>query len=304
MNIILLTKSGGKPVTRHLHYGVVAVLVGVFLIGGAGGLAYLGYRIGVNQDPRIEIGRWEREIAAQRAHLQEVQEKARADVEALAMRVGQLQGYVTRLDALGLKLVKMAKLDDGEFNFGEPPGLGGPASSEGMDEIQVPDIKATLSDLNEELAHKERQLSVLEHLILDRNLTAEVVPAGRPIVKGWLSSGWGMRNDPFEGGRQFHKGVDFAGRKGEPILAVAKGVVTFAGKRWGYGNMVEVNHGNGYSTRYAHNSELLVSEGQAVDKGEPIARMGTTGRSTGYHVHFEVLKDGKQINPSKFIASK
>ncbi len=303
MNIILLSKSGGTTV-RHVNSLAHFVVLGVFLLGAAAGLVYLGYWYGANQDPDGYVARWERALAEQRNEVQRVRQEAQADVEALTVNLGQIRGYVSRLDALGAKLVKMAKLESGEFNFGEPPGVGGPLAEADLGELVPLDFQGVLGDLTVELEQRHRELSVLERLLLDRNLQAEVRPAGRPTRSGWLSSGWGMRTDPFHGRPQFHRGLDFAGRKGQDVVAVAKGVVTFAGKRWGYGNMVEVNHGDGYSTRYAHNLENRVEAGDHVSKGDVIALMGTTGRSTGYHVHFEVLKDGKEINPSTFVASK
>ena len=304
MNIILLTKSGGKPVTRQLSSYLHFLALGILLVGGSVGLVYLGYWYGTQEDTSVYVDKWAGELAAQRTELQRVKEEARANVDALTLRLGQIQGYVSRLDALGMKLVKMAKLDGDEFNFGESPGLGGPESTDDIDVSVAPDLHLALTDLSEQLQQRDRELSVLEGLILNRNLTAEVSPAGRPTKGGWLSSGWGMRSDPFTGRAQFHKGVDFAGRKGQKITAVASGIVTYSGKRYGYGNMVEINHGNGISTRYAHNNQNVVREGEAVKKGDVVARMGTTGRSTGHHVHFEVLKDGKPVNPAKFLAAK
>lgn len=304
MNIILLTKSGGKPVTRQFNSIAHFLVLGVLLVVGGAGLVYLGYWYGAQQDSVAHVDKWASELAAQRVKLQRVKESARADVDALTLRLGQMQSYVARLDALGMKLVKMAKLDGDEFNFGESPALGGPDDASDYEDIAVPDLQLALLDLHEQFEQRDRELSVLEQLILSRNLTADVSPAGRPTEGGWLSSGWGMRRDPFTGRAQFHKGVDFAGRKGQPIVAVASGIVTFAGKRYGYGQMVEINHGNGISTRYAHNRKNLVQEGDAVKKGDTVARMGTTGRSTGFHVHFEVLKDGKPVNPAKFVSAK
>jgi murein DD-endopeptidase MepM/ murein hydrolase activator NlpD len=127
------------------------------------------------------------------------------------------------------------------------------------------------------------------------------VPAGRPITSGWLSSYFGIRTDPFTGKKERHKGLDFAGKLGSDVVAVASGVVTWAGRRYGYGNLVEINHGNGYSTRYGHNDKITVKVGDAVKKGQIIAKMGSTGRSTGPHVHFEVLHKGKQVDPMSYI---
>jgi murein DD-endopeptidase MepM/ murein hydrolase activator NlpD len=142
---------------------------------------------------------------------------------------------------------------------------------------------------------------VLETMLMTRNLEAEVMPTGRPISRGWLSSYFGIRTDPFSGRRVHHSGVDFAGKLGSDVVAVAAGVVQYSGRRSGYGNLVEINHGKGYVTRYGHNLKNLVEVGQTVKKGEVIAKMGTTGRSTGPHVHFEVMVNGRQVNPKKYI---
>ena len=129
----------------------------------------------------------------------------------------------------------------------------------------------------------------------------EVFPEGRPIDRGWISSYFGMRTNPFTGKLQFHKGMDFASKSGSKVKAVAGGVITWSSKRYGYGNLVEINHGNSYVTRYGHNEQNLVKVGDTVKKGQTISLMGSTGRSTGPHVHFEVIKNGKQINPNRFV---
>lgn len=302
MNIILLTKSGGKPVSKQLSSTLHFAVLGLLLSSFCATLVYAGFWMGSNQDPNAYISKWNRELQLQRGELERVREQSRADVEALTQRLGQMQGYVSRLDALGLKLVKMAKLDVGEFNFGQAPGLGGPEiTDEFTSESVVPELRLAITELATQLEARDNQLSVLEQLIMERNLEAEVFPSGRPVKVGWLSSSWGMRSSPFSGQMQFHKGIDFAGREGQEILAIAGGVITYSGDRYGYGNLVEINHGNGYSTRYAHNKDLMVQEGDPVKKGQVIATMGSTGRSTGFHVHLEVLKDGRQINPTQFI---
>ncbi len=145
------------------------------------------------------------------------------------------------------------------------------------------------------------QLLALENVILSRSLNEAVRPDGRPVLEGYISSYFGGRADPFDGHEAVHKGVDIAGQLGAEVLAVATGVVTRAGPVSGYGNLIEINHGNGYATRYGHNEEVLVAVGDTVTRGQPIALMGSTGRSTAAHVHFEVLRNGQQIDPLSFI---
>jgi len=267
---------------------------------------YVGYRIGLEQaranPSELELA-LQVELDQQRLEVQEAARSAEENMNALALRLGKLQAHVMRLDALGQRLTKMAKLDKGEFDFDREPARGGPGPSEGVT-MGVPDFLKSLNQLSVQLEDRSEQLAVLETMLMSRNLQAEVMPAGRPVSRGWLSSYFGRRTDPFTGRRVHHSGVDFAGRLGSDVVAVAAGVVTFSGKRSGYGNLVEINHGNGYATRYGHNLENLVQVGQTVKKGQVIARMGSTGRSTGPHVHFEVLYNGRAVNPKKYVMAR
>ena len=242
------------------------------------------------------------ELDQQRLVVAEATRSAEENMNALALRLGNLQAHVIRLDALGQRLTKIAKLDKGEFDFDSEPAQGGPVSNAGVT-MDVPDFVKSLTDLSAQLEDRSEQLAVLETMLMNRNLQAEVMPAGRPVKKGWLSSYYGRRTDPFSGRRVHHSGVDFAGKLGSDVISVAAGVVTYASKHSGYGNLVEVNHGNGYVTRYGHNKEILVKVGQTVKKGEVISKMGSTGRSTGPHVHFEVLRNGRTVNPKKYVMS-
>ena len=167
--------------------------------------------------------------------------------------------------------------------------------------MTAPDLTGILDDLAAKIKDREGQLGVLENLIVTSNLSRKVIPDGRPIAAGWISSYFGSRVDPFNGHGEFHRGIDFATPQGTQVMAAASGLVTWSRERFGYGNTVEINHGNGYVTRYAHNEKLLVEEGQIVQKGQPISLVGSTGRSTGPHLHFEVLKDGHQVDPAKFV---
>ncbi|MEZ5458725.1 MAG: M23 family metallopeptidase [Steroidobacteraceae bacterium] len=220
-------------------------------------------------------------------------------VDALAARVGQVNAHVLRLDALGKRLTQMANLDSREFDFDSAPALGGPEGP-GLS-AHLPDLTALLAGLETRVALRDSQLSALENVILQRELRAQIMPEGRPVRKGFVSSYFGERQDPFSGHQAFHRGVDFASEAGSEVIAVAAGVVTYAGDKAGYGTMVEISHGDGYVTRYGHNQSNLVEVGQTVTRGEPIALMGSTGRSTGPHVHFEVLRAGAHVDPLTFI---
>jgi murein DD-endopeptidase MepM/ murein hydrolase activator NlpD len=195
----------------------------------------------------------------------------------------------------------MASIDSREFNFDADPPSGGPEEAGEGVSAQIPDLTAMLSELESRVNSRDSQLSALENVILARELKAEIHPEGRPVSKGFISSYFGERADPFDGLEAFHKGVDFAGSAGSPVTAVAAGVVTWAGERTGYGKLVEINHGDGFTTRYAHNERTLVMVGQTVKRGESVALMGSTGRSTGPHVHFEVLRNGRQVDPLSYI---
>lgn len=246
-------------------------------------------------------------LAEQEAELESVREQSDRNVDALAIRLGQLSAHIIRLDALGQRLVSMAGLEDGEFNFGSTPPQGGPdnfdgaVSLEGTTSLQSGEIVQLLDELESQIEDRSRQLDVLEALLGNRRLSEEVRLEGRPIRGGWMSSGFGYRADPFNGKRSFHGGLDFVSPKGSDVLAIAAGVVTFSGNRANYGHLIEIDHGNGVVTRYAHNKENLVSVGDAVKKGEVIGLVGSTGRSTAPHVHLEVIENGRLVNPRQYV---
>ena len=241
------------------------------------------------------------EILEQKQLLKQLTLENEANINALAARLAELQASSTRLDALGERLVQLGNLDPEEFNFSQPPPVGGPEMAIKNSHSSVADIGDSISQLADVMSSQFTRLDALQLLLLDRNLEQERTPAGWPVKKGWISSGFGERNDPFTGKKAQHEGLDFAGTKGTEVLAVASGAVTWAGPRQGYGNLLEINHGNGYVTRYAHNSKLLVKAGDTVTAGQEIAEMGKTGRASSPHVHFEVLYQGKAVNPYKFV---
>jgi murein DD-endopeptidase MepM/ murein hydrolase activator NlpD len=300
MDIILLSKFRGRPCRVQIGSPVQLMLLMLFGAVFAAGLGLFGYWVGQSQASSSSISSIQQEIKLQRELIGETRFNARADLDALAARLGEVQAHAMRLNALGQKLVTIAKLDSGEFNFEESPGIGGP-DEPGLQEL---DFGSEIDAVVRALEDREQQLRVLEDVLMSSHMQEEVFPEGRPIQRGWISSYYGTRTNPFTGKLQFHKGMDFAGKEGTDVLAVAGGVVTWSGKRYGYGNLVEINHGNGYVTRYGHNKEQLVDVGTSVKKGQVIAKMGSTGRSTGPHVHFEVIKNGRQINPQKFVQKR
>ncbi len=299
MNIILFTRRQGQVWSFEVNparfalalLGCLAVIIGAVL--------YSGIRIG--GDELNYVAAWQEDVRQKQAEITAIRHTAQADLDALTLRIGQLQAQMLRLNALGERLVSQGNLEQGEFDFGSVPAVGGPQDVLSEKSVPFNDFLGMLDELDVEMADREQQLSVLESVLLNRSLSERVMPSGRPVKDGWLSSRFGKRNDPFTGKREFHKGLDFAGRKGDDVVAVGDGVVSWSGKRYGYGNLVEINHGNGYSTRYGHNQRNLVNVGDTVKKGEQIALMGSSGRSTGPHVHFEVLRDGKAVNPSRYL---
>lgn len=303
MNIIVVTKRSSTPGCFHMTRGRLAAIVFAFVAVVPAVALLAGLQLGKWQArSHLLPEAWEQEILRSRVEVTQAAQKAREDINALAVRLGQLQAQAVRLNALGERLVDLADLDKGEFDFGRPPAQGGPeAAADAARQIEVPDFIQSLDRLAAEMDGREQRLRVLESVFMTRNLENEIQPAGRPIHSGWMSSYFGMRTDPFTGLREHHKGVDFAGKEGSGIYTVASGVVTWSGDRYGYGQMVEINHGNGYITRYAHNKENLVKVGDVVTRGQRIALMGSSGRSTGPHVHFEVLKNGRVVNPEKYI---
>jgi murein DD-endopeptidase MepM/ murein hydrolase activator NlpD len=244
--------------------------------------------------------RWQDDLSSQQAELARIQQSVDDQVAALATRVGQMQAQLLRLDALGKHLTDVAKLNRGEFDFDQPPALGGPETGAGEGPV-VPALNAMIDSLDAQIDDRRRQLTALQSLILTRELARQIVPGGRPVEAGYISSLYGQRTDPFDGHQASHQGIDFAGAPGTRVLAVADGIVSHAGPDGGYGRLIEITHGNGYVTRYAHNAKLLVEPGHTVKRGDAIALMGSTGRSTGTHLHFEVLRDGRSVNPLSFV---
>jgi len=266
---------------------------------------YAGYRLAaVEVDGQADsfASSWRSDVDRQQQEIESLKYSMNEHMDALAIRLGETQAQVIRLDALGLRLTELAGLEDGEFDFKSMPAQGGPAAAgEGAISMASADFLQLLGELEQQIEDREQQLTLLETMLMSQNQRKEHFPAGRPIEKGWLSSHFGKRTDPFTGKQEMHKGLDFAGKKGSNVVAVAAGVVTWSGDRYGYGKMVEINHGGGYVTRYGHGQENLVEVGDRVEQGQAIALMGSSGRSTGPHVHFEVHKKGREVDPTKYV---
>lgn len=310
MQLFLLSKSRKKSLS--FTFGPVSLCVCLVLSIAMGLLVFHAgslYALNLTRGSFLNLYTqtapiWSQEIDVQQQMLNQAKENAEKNLDALATRLSKLQAHVMRLDALGSRLAGMADLNEIEFDITSTPGLGGPKPGNSHGSMEVSDFLDSLEQLSLKIQDRSEKLAAMESMLIDRTLQNQTMPAGSPTMDGWISSLFGMRTDPLTGKKEFHGGIDYAGKSGSPILAVASGIVTWSGIRYGYGNMVEINHGNGYQTRYAHNKKNLVVVGQKVDKGQIIGLMGSSGRSTGTHVHFEVVNNGKTVNPKKYISLK
>lgn len=310
MQILLIpnTRKGSARFAVR-PWGLCVLILALSAVGA--GIFYTGYRYANDQTEAIlskvraqTSSEWEKELDVQRNTLRDIRTETEKSLEAMASRLSLLQGHVMRLDALGSRLAAMADLDDIQFGMDNPPGMGGPAPLKEDAVPDVSDLMSGLDDLEQKLSDRSEKLAVMESMLINRTLQEKTSPAGRPAKGGWISSLFGYRTDPMTGKKEFHEGVDFAGKPDTPVTAVAAGIVTWSGPRYGYGNLVEISHGKGYITRYGHNRKNLVSVGEKVEKGEIIALMGNTGRSTGTHVHFEVVRYGRHLDPRKYLSQK
>ena len=303
MNIILVPSNrngkGNNATLSHRHLIVIALVALVVLPGFFGVLAYHAQELISTHSPDSLLSAQRRELAAQRLAIAEAKRRAETHLNALAQRLGQLQAQVLRLNALGSRLTRMAGLDTREFNFSADAAMGGPEKASVLS--SPPDLMSSIDRLTLEVERQQERLAALENLLLDRKLNAAVTPSGWPVEGGWISSGYGMRADPFNGHHSMHEGVDIASHMGSSVLAVGDGVVSHSGEKAGYGLLVEVTHESGLITRYAHSSATLVKVGDRVKKGTAIALVGTSGRSTGPHLHFEVVRNGASVNPMRYL---
>ncbi|MCG6965165.1 MAG: M23 family metallopeptidase [Chromatiaceae bacterium] len=308
MKIIFLSDFCKRTGSVDICLSRAAGLVSVVLVGIVGLSLWSGFALGekFSADASADAATAEVQalLEAERRVIADAKAEQRAHLDALALRIAQLQARLMRLDALGDRLVEVGKLDKEEFDFASPPPIGGIDDSLSADAQSTSDLSVDMERISSLLADREDKLTALEDLLMNRELKAEARPSGRPLKKGWMSSGFGKRIDPFKGSKSFHRGLDFAGKRGSDVIAVASGVVVRSEKASGYGNLVEIKHANGYSTLYGHNKENLVHPGDVVSKGQTIALLGSTGRSSGPHVHFEVHKDGKIIDPLRIVRSQ
>jgi len=305
-NTILLASHCGHVRSVEIDPLRTTLLFTAGVIAICTSLLFSGFHYGTHREAARqldEIAELRSLILLQQAGIARVHKAALSNLDALTLRLGRMQAEILRLDALGARLVTLAELDTTEFDFDIAPPVGGPQDMMSVSSTTVPDFIGMIEALDATVADREEKLDLLEQLLLNRHLHERIIPSGRAVENGLLSSKYGKRIDPFSGKQELHKGIDIAGKEGTDILAVGDGIVTWSGERSGYGNLVEINHGNGYVTRYGHNKKRLVEAGNTVRKGQVIALMGSTGRSTGPHVHIEVLRNGKHVDPAKYLVN-
>lgn len=261
----------------------------------------LGNATGSNQTRlALRIEQLQATLDGERDQVAASEAEAHRLLQAMTLKLAELQARALRLDAVGERIIEQAGLDRDAFGFDRALPVGGPEDE--ADTLVPPaEITRLFGDISAQFDEREHELLLLNGLIEDRNLARQSSVAGRPVASGWISSEYGYRVDPFNGRRAWHGGVDFAGAEGSRVVAVAAGIVTQAGLERGYGNMVEIDHGDGLVTRYGHNRENRVAVGDLVKKGDVVALMGKTGRASGAHVHFELTKDGNSMNPAPYI---
>lgn len=304
MKVILVDQRHGHTRTVVLS-GWLKGLLSICILGAPVAFGYFGYQFAVSQEPQeyaLESALdWSEELETSADALARLKHESQAQLEALTVRLATLQARLLRMEALGERITTVAQLDSGEFDFTADPAIGGPLSDETIP-YTPPAFVDAIRELELQIADRAQQLDILEGLMAERQFEADVSLTGRPIKQGWISSPFGRRTDPFTGQLAWHTGIDFAtAAAGADIVSVAAGVVTATGDREGYGLAVDINHGNGYVTRYGHAEKVLVEVGDIITKGQAIALVGSSGRSTGPHVHFEVYKHGRVVDPASYI---
>jgi len=304
MKVILIDQHHGRTKTVILRGWLKGVLSFCFL-GAPFALGYFGFQLFISQNGDYmsseSAQKWDRQLKNQELSLKEIKEESQQHIEALTIRLASLQARLTRLDAVGLRVTRIAGLDEGEFDFENPVGFGGVGDTQ-QTGYSLFELGIEIERLERTLEDRESQLEILGEIVLDREMESDFFVAGKPLKDGWIVSNFGQRPDPFTGKLSFHKGIDFTnGRPGSEINTVAAGVVVWSGPKSKYGLTVEIDHGKGFATRYSHAEKLFVSVGDVVTKGQSIASVGSTGRSTGPHVHFEIYKNGRIVDPASYI---
>lgn len=301
MQLILINKSGepSQFVLSSLRIKILGFVTATVCVG----LVFAGFLL--KQSDFVDaavIETWRSKLSEQDDVVEQLREQSVARRQAVGRQIAEMQARLWRMEALASYMHETSGLPKDEFDFDAPVSQGGPLSNE-AEVLEVDNLDTQLASLSRRLKQRETELSILDQVLLGIYNDKGARPAGAPIVKGWMSSPFGERVDPISGKKAWHEGMDFAGAKGSEVIAVANGVVVFAGYRDGFGKMVEISHGKDMRTRYGHHEEVLVHAGQSVKRGDVIALMGSSGRSTGPHVHFEVLKEGRPVNPARYVSA-
>lgn len=301
MNIILVSNRFAKARSISLtgmHLMVLAVLASVLFVAALLAAQYAIVRFQPSAMSN-ELRTWL--ASAQEDEQQKQQIYLRKSLDTMAIRLGQMQAQLLRLDGLGARLAKLTGMKPQEFSFGQPPAQGGPYLPASVQQLSMANMEQQMAGLNMLLSDRSDKLVALETLLMQDKLSKKLLPSVAPIIDGWYSSNFGWRIDPFTGDNAMHEGVDYMVPEGTSIHASAGGMVVYADTHPQYGNMIEIDHGNQVITRYAHASKLLVKVGDVVRRGREIAKVGSTGRSTGNHLHFEVRYKGIAQNPVRFL---
>jgi murein DD-endopeptidase MepM/ murein hydrolase activator NlpD len=301
LNIILVSDSLAKSRSVTLSQGqVLLIAFGILLCGFM--LAMATYT--VTMKFAVDVRNPYLRTLLTKLHKDDVERsevETRENLNALAAKVGELQARIMRLDAFGERLAKAAGIKPSEFRFDEKPGQGGPAPQPGR-ELSMQEFQQMLAEISRVLDDRSDKFGVLDSFLMDDRLARKTIPTTLPVAMGYYSSNYGYRVDPITGRSTFHTGVDLIALPGTPVLAAAGGVVSTSAYVAEYGNVVDIDHDNGLTSRYAHLSKSHVKAGDVVMKGQVIARVGSTGRSTGPHLHFEVRENGIPLNPNKFLS--
>lgn len=301
MNIILVSTKSAKAKTLTLTSTHLMLLASGFLFSSllmAIALNYVSLRYAHRIDNPILRPLV---LNIQQEEHQKAQLYLRDSLNAMAVRMGQMQAQLLRLDSVGARLAELSGIKSQEFMFNQMPGQGGTVTNLPSKDVSFMEVSNKIQEMARILDDRADKLDALDSMLMQDRLKKKMLPSVMPIASRWYSSGFGIRSDPFTGRSVFHEGVDFSAAVGTPIVAAAGGVVVYSDYHPEYGNMIDVDHGNDFVSRYAHASKRLVKKGQVVVRGQKIAEVGSTGRSTGPHLHFEVRHKGLPQNPSRFL---
>jgi murein DD-endopeptidase MepM/ murein hydrolase activator NlpD len=306
LNIILVSSATARARSltldwRHWTLGGLGLAVVFVAFTGVFNFVTLKYAAAI-QHPWLQAI----VLADQRQEALKTQQRVEGHLNAMALRLGELQAQLMRLDGLGEHLAKVAGLqpqDLPSLRSGQVPGRGGAESALPSRSFTVDEFSDLVARLGRDLEQRSDQLGVLEALLVQDSANRRFMPTLAPVVDGWFSSNFGHRIDPFTGLQTFHEGIDFPAERGTPVVAAASGKVIESGLHPQYGKILAIDHGNGLVSRYAHASEVFVNEGDLVVRGQRVATVGSTGRSTGPHLHFEVRLNGVPQNPARFLRS-